>query len=129
MVATIEMMKIEIMAAQVVGVTQFSSGPAGDGASGETAPLVDEAAAALGDNGVLLHKAFRLILSFVASESAEIVPSLWSMVMMHFLYYGRNKPWFYVIRDICNVQEAYHVYIYICVLYHASLKQRTATTL
>jgi hypothetical protein len=88
-------------AADVTGVMeQVSYGAAVDGPDDETAPLVDDTAAAPGENVVLLHKAVRLILSFVASESAEIVSSFWSMFMLPLLYFGRNKAWFYVIRDM-----------------------------
>jgi hypothetical protein len=79
---------------------QVANGVAVDGAGDETVPLVDEAAVTPDNNIVLLHKAARLILAFVASESAEIVSSLWSMVMLPFLYVGRNKAWFYVIQDM-----------------------------
>ena len=104
-VATIKMMKILIFeireAVQVAGVIeQVSNSAAIDGAGDETVPLIDEAAAVPDDNVVLLHRAVRLILAFVASESAEIVSSLWSMVMLPFLYFGRNKSWFYVIQDM-----------------------------
>jgi hypothetical protein len=73
-------------------------------AVGEAVPLMDEVDAtpeydaAIG--AVLLHKAVRMILSFAASECAEVAASAWSMIMLWFLYYGFNKQYFYVIQDM-----------------------------
>jgi hypothetical protein len=103
MASTIERLKIVVFenreAAHIAGATdKISNGTAVDGAGEETLPLLDEAVP--DNNAVLLHKAVRLILSFVASETGEILSSFWSMVMLPFLYYGHNKLWFYVIRDM-----------------------------
>ena len=49
---------------------------------------------------VLLHKAARLQLSFIASETSEVVGSAWAIMMITFFYFGPNKEYFYVIRNM-----------------------------
>jgi hypothetical protein len=67
----------------------------------EAVPLVD-IVEATADHGtvLLLHKAVRLLLSFVASECAEVMASTWAMIMIRLFYFGVNKERPYVIQDM-----------------------------
>jgi hypothetical protein len=56
----------------------------------------------LDDNAIRLHRAVGLLLAFVASEASEIVASTWVMIVTSFIYYGINKQYFYVIKDMDN---------------------------
>jgi hypothetical protein len=67
----------------------------------EAAPLVGTVEATADHETVLLlHKAVRLLLSFIASECAEVLASTWAMIMIRLFYFGVNKEWLYVIQDM-----------------------------
>jgi hypothetical protein len=55
-----------------------------------------------GAEALLMHRAMRLLLSFLASEISEIATSLWAMILLPTLYYCSNKQWMYTIDEFTH---------------------------
>lgn len=51
-------------------------------------------------NNMLLSSAVRILLGFVASETSEILSSLWMCIITLLLYFGSNKAFFFTFRDM-----------------------------
>ncbi|GMI43117.1 hypothetical protein TrCOL_g9071 [Triparma columacea] len=61
---------------------------------------------AIGAENLHLHRAVRLLLSYLASELSEMVSSAWMMMMLPILYWCPNKEYLYTIVDLDD--EGFH---------------------
>jgi hypothetical protein len=53
----------------------------------------------IGSEKLMIHRAVRLLLAFLASETSEIVSSGWCLIMIPIFYNSPNKGYFYTIDN------------------------------